>query len=230
MEMALCESSMSMFRACCLWIASPFLMLEVRGWKLEISNLQLPISNFQIGGERMQKVKEKGPRPEKVREVEDLKQILATSKSAVLADYRGLNVKSMSTLRKRLRESEAGIRVVKNTLLKRAAEGSNAETLVADLEGPTALAYSDNDPVSVAKVLAGFIKEFKLPVIKGGLAEGHIMGPDQIKALAAMPPRQVLIAQVVGGLQSPVTSFVGTLQQLYAGFVYTLQGVVDKKQ
>lgn len=177
----------------------------------------------------MRTVKEKGPRPEKVQEVEYLKGILETSKSAILADFRGLNVKSMSTLRKRLRDSDAGIKIVKNTLLKRAADGLIAESLVSGLEGPTALAYSTSDPVGVAKVLAGFIKEFKLPVIKGGLTEGQLMGPDQIKALATMPPREVLIAQVVGGLQSPVSSFVGTLQQLYSGFVYTLQGIAEKK-
>ena len=151
-------------------------------------------------------IKEKGPRPEKVQEIDELKEILSGSTSTIIADYRGLNVKSMSTLRKRLRENDAGIRVVKNTLLKRAASGLPAETLVSDLEGPTALK------------------------IKGGITDGHIMRPEQITALSTMPPRQVLIAQVVGGLQGPVASFVQTLQQLYGGLVYTLQGVADKKQ
>ncbi len=178
----------------------------------------------------MRTVKEKGPRPEKVQEVDELKEILQSSTAAILADYRGLNVKTMSTLRKRLRESDGGIRIVKNTLLKRAADGMPAEKLVEDLEGPTALAYTTGDAANVAKTLTGFIREFRQMTIKGGLAEGHIMGPEQITALAALPPRQMLIAQVVGGLQGPVASFVSTMQQLYGGLVYTLQGVADKKK
>ncbi|HOK52856.1 MAG TPA: 50S ribosomal protein L10 [Armatimonadota bacterium] len=173
--------------------------------------------------------KEKGPRPEKVQEVEELREILQGSKAAIIADYRGLNVKTISTLRKRLRDSDSSMRVVKNTLLKRASEGLPAENLVKDLEGPTALAYSLSDPVSVAKVLTGFVREFKILTIKGGVAEGQVMGPTQIQALSTMPAREVLIAQVVGGLQAPVSSLVGTMQQIYAGLVYTLQGVADKK-
>ena len=173
--------------------------------------------------------KEKGPRPEKVAEVQLLRGILESSSAAILTDYRGLNVKAISTLRKRLREADAGFRVIKNTLVKRAAEGLPAENLVRGLDGPTALAYSQADPVNVAKALAGFIREFKLLAIKGGLTEGQILGPEQVQALATMPPRPVLLAQVVGGFQSPVASFVGTLQQVYAGFVYTLQGIAEKK-
>ena len=173
--------------------------------------------------------KEKAPRPEKVAEVEELRKILQQAKGAIFADYRGLNVKTMSTLRKRLRESDAGFRVVKNTLVKRAAQGLPAEKLVEGLEGPTAVAYTETDPVSAAKALTGFIREFRLPKIKGGIAEGHVMGPDDIQVLAAMPPRPVLLAQVVSGLQGPIASLVGTLQQLYGNFVYTLQGVADKR-
>ncbi|MEN6371860.1 MAG: 50S ribosomal protein L10 [Armatimonadota bacterium] len=174
--------------------------------------------------------KDKEPRPEKVQEIEDLREILGSSKAAIIADYRGLNVKSMSTLRKRLRESNAGMRVVKNTLLKRASEGMPAAELFEGLEGPTALAYSTNDPVDVAKTITAFVKEFKLPNIKGGIAEGQLMDGAQIQALAKLPSRAVLLAQVVGGLQGPVVNLVMTMQQLYGGLVYTLQGVADKKQ
>ncbi len=176
------------------------------------------------------RVKEKGPRPDKVEQVNELKEILESSSAAVLADYRGLNVKNLSTLRKRLRENEAGIRIVKNTLLKLAADGLPAAELVEGLEGPTALAYTASDPVNIAKTLTGFAKEFRQLVLKGGVTDGHVLGPEQISALAAVPPRQVLIGQLVGQLQSPVSSFVSTMQQLYGGLVYTLQGVADKKQ
>jgi large subunit ribosomal protein L10 len=83
--------------------------------------------------------------------------------------------------------------------------------------------------VNIAKTITGFVKEFKVLQVKGGLAEGHIMSPEQIQSLASMPPRQVLIAQVVGGLQAPVASFVNTMQQLYAGMIWALQGVADKR-
>ena len=176
------------------------------------------------------RTKEKGPRPEKIREVQDLRAILESSTSAVLADFRGLNVKMMSTLRKRLREADTSIRVVKNTLLKLAAKGLPAERLVQELQGPTALAYTTGDPVTTARTLTGFVREFRLLTIKGGLAEGQVLGPNDIQDLATLPPRPVLVARVVGGLQSPIASLVGSLQQLYAGFVYTLQSVADGKQ
>jgi large subunit ribosomal protein L10 len=184
----------------------------------------------QNGGEnRLAATNEKGPVAEKIAEIELIRGILESSKGAILADYRGLNVKNMSVLRKRLRETDSGFRVVKNTLVKRAAAGLPAEKLVADLEGPTGLLYTSGDPAVVAKTLTQFIREFKLPVVKGAIAEGFVMGPEQLTALAAMPPRQVLLAQVVGGLQAPVSGLVSTMQQLYGQFVYALQGVADKK-
>lgn len=173
--------------------------------------------------------KVKGPRPEKVEEIAAIREILETSKATIISDYRGLNVKSMSTLRKRLRDANSGVRVIKNTLLKRAAEGLPAAKLVEGLEGPTALAYGMSDAVDTAKVVTTFARESKIMVIKGGIAEGHLMDAKQLIALATMPPRQVLIGQVVGGLQSPVSSFVGTMERLYADFVQTLQAVADKK-
>lgn len=175
------------------------------------------------------RTKEKGPRPEKVQEVQTLREILERSRAAILADYRGLNVKLMLALRRRLREAGSSIRVVKNTLLKRAAEGLLAEKLVEGLEGPTALAYTEADGVEAAKALAAFAREFRVLTIKGGIAEGHLMDADQLQTLATMPPRPVLLGQVVGGLQAPVSSLVGTMQRIYADFVYTLQSVADKK-
>lgn len=174
--------------------------------------------------------KVKGPRPDKVEEVALIREILETSSAAILADYRGLNVKSISTLRKRLRETNSGVRVIKNTLLRRAAKGLPIQDLADSLEGPTALAYGSSDAVDTTKVVTTFARESKILQIKGGVAEGHLMDAKQLIALATMPPRIVLVGQVVGGLQAPVSSFVGTMERLYADFVQTLQGVADKKQ
>ncbi len=184
----------------------------------------------QNGGEIvLAATNEKGPVAEKIAEIEFLRDILESSKGAIIADYRGLNVKNMSILRRRLRDTDAGFRVVKNTLVKRAAAGLPVESLVSDLEGPTGLAYTSGDPAVVAKTITQFVKEFKLPVIKGAIAEGYIMGPTELIAFAALPPRQVLLAQVVGGLQAPVSGLVSTMQQLYGQLVYALQGVADQK-
>jgi len=191
------------------------------------SNVQLRTCRLGVSAIR---VKEKVPRPEKAAEVEELRGIFERARGAILADYRGLDVKMISTLRRRLREAGVIFRVVKNTLLVRAAAGLPAEKLVEGLEGPTAVAYTEGDPVDVAKALTGFIREFRLPAIKGGLAEGHVMDAEQVQTLATMPPRPVLLAQVVGGLQAPIASLVGTLQQLYSEFVWTLQGVADRRQ
>lgn len=173
--------------------------------------------------------KEKAPRPEKVDEIEFLRDVLSTCKGAVVADYRGINVKNLQTLRKRLRECDGSFRVVKNTLVKRAAKDLPAYEMVKDLEGPTGLAYTTGDPAATAKALMQFVKEFKLLKIKGGIADGFVLTPEQLVGLAALPPRQVLIGQVVGGLQAPVAGLVSTMQQLYSGIVFTLQGIAEKK-
>ena len=169
-------------------------------------------------------------RTEKEQIIAEVTETVGRARGLFFTDFSGLTVEQATELRREFRKAGIDYRVVKNTLLKLAAQGLPAEQLVVGLEGPTALAYTEGDPVNVAKTLTGFIREFKLPHIKGGLADGHVLGAEQIQALATMPPRPVLIAQVVGGLQGPVASFVGTMQQLYSGIVYTLQGVVDKKK
>lgn len=172
----------------------------------------------------------KTPRPEKVAEVERLREMFERSSAVILADFRGIDVKGMLALRRKLRGADASFRVVKNTLLKRAAQGLPAEPLVENLEGPTAVAYTEGDAVGVAKVLSDFARESKVLKIKGGIAEGCIMDQDQLRDLASLPPRQVLIGQLVGSLQSPISSLIWTMERLYSDFVYTLKSVADKKQ
>ena len=172
----------------------------------------------------------KAPRPEKVAEVERLREMLERSSAVILTDFRGVDVKGMLMLRRRLREADASFRVVKNTLLRRAAQGLPAESLVEGLEGPTAVAYTEGDATGVAKALLGFSREFKVLKVKGGIAEGCIMNQDQLQELAALPPKQVLIGQLVGSLQSPISSLIWTMERLYSDFVYTLKSVAEKKQ
>ncbi|MDO8684232.1 MAG: 50S ribosomal protein L10 [Armatimonadota bacterium] len=169
------------------------------------------------------------PNQEKVEIVGSLKELLADATTVILADHSGLSVKQFSNLRSRLRESDSQFRVVKNTLLKLAAADTPVKELVENLEGPTSVAVTREDPVATAKALADFTKEFKLLSIKSGLVEGRIVSAEQVHALAKIPPKPILLAQVVGGLQAPIAGLVGTLQSTLASLVMTLQAVADKQ-
>jgi len=187
--------------------------------------------NRKVGGDDgMTKAMEREPRPEKVREVENLRELITSSSTAILTDYRGLNVKSMADLRRRLREANTVFRVVKNTLFKRAAAGTAMEKLVEGLEGPTAVASTSEDPVAAAKSLLAYIREARSPMtIKGALVDGHILDAKAVQELSTFPSKPELIAMVVGGLQSPITGLVGTLNTLIAEAVMTLKAVAEKK-
>lgn len=172
---------------------------------------------------------EKAPRADKVQEVEELKGILGSG-TLILADYQGLDVKTISGLRKKLREAGSGLRVVKNKLFIRAADGTAAVPLTEDLQGPTAIVYTDDDPVAAAKALVEFAKTAKQISVKSGLVEGAMYDADQITALSKVPSKPELYAMVVGGLQGPITGLVGTLQSMIGGLVMTLQAVADGKE
>ncbi|MHB9037795.1 MAG: 50S ribosomal protein L10 [Armatimonadota bacterium] len=170
---------------------------------------------------------ERTPRPEKVAAVEELQGMLQSS-TVILTDYQGLDVKGLSKLRTKLRESGSGYKVVKNTLFTRASEGTASKALSDGLAGPTAIVYTD-DPVGAAKTLQEFTKGQKAIKLKMGVVEGQVVDVSQLEALAKIPPKEQLYAMVVGGLQGPITGLVGTMQQMISGLVFTLQGVADKK-
>lgn len=168
------------------------------------------------------------PRADKVQAVAELKDTLNVS-ALILTDFKGLNVKSISELRKKLRESGSGYVIVKNTLFRLAAAGTPAEPLSDGLAGQTAIVYTNDDPVAAAKVLQEFTKVAKTLKVKSGLVDGHIMNADQMKELASIPPKQQLYAMVVGGLQGPIYNLVGSLQSMMGQLVMTLQAVSEKK-
>lgn len=168
------------------------------------------------------------PRPEKVEEVAELEDILRSS-LIVFTDFQGLDVKSISKVRGKLREIGGGYRVAKNTLLRRAASSESAKELTEPLVGSTAVAYSVGDPVAATKALMEFTKGQKGIKIKSGMVDGHILSADQVEALSKVPPRDQLIAMVVGGLMSPITNLVGTLQSLTGQLAMTCQAIADKK-
>src|SRR5512138_1486634 len=159
---------------------------------------------------------------EKEQTVGELNELIANSKSIYLTDFQGMNVDLATKMRRRLREAKVEYRVAKNTLTKRALRAHGVEALDKYLEGPTGIAFGP-DEVSAAKILADFAKEFEKPAIKAAYVAGHVYGPDGIKSLAALPPRDVLLGQFIGGLRSPMQGVVGVL----AGSLRQVVGVVD---
>lgn len=165
----------------------------------------------------------KGPRPEKVKEVEELSGLLSRSNLVVLADYRGLTVADMASLRKKLREQGVEFRVAKNTLMGFASEKAGKTGLKDTLAGPTAVAFVTGDEATAAKTIVDYERGSKVFKIKGALLGDRLLKPEQVGALASMPPRGVLLSQVVAGFQSPISGLVGVLGGLLGGLVGTLE-------
>ena len=170
------------------------------------------------------------PAAAKVEVVDELKELVGRTKAAIFTDYRGLSVAELTDLRKKLRETDTEFRVVKNTLFRRAADGFMAESdMDAFLTGPTAIGFAKGDPVGAAKVLIDFARDHKAISLKAGVMDGRLLDPTQVEALSKTPPREVLIAQMLGSLNGPITGFVGTLNGIISNFVFTLQAIADKQ-
>ena len=152
-------------------------------------------------------------RADKERVVEELTKRLDGTESLIVADYRGLTNAQLAGVRAKLREHGATFTVVKNTLTRRAAEAAGAESLLALLEGPTAIAFveADGDPVAVAKALADTAKDTKILSLRGGILSGKTMEAADVEALAKLPPEDVLKSQLVGVIVAPVTQLLGLL-------------------
>lgn len=144
------------------------------------------------------------------------------SQATVLADYRGINVASVTRLRASMREVGIKFKVSKNTLTKRAANELGISSLDSYLEGPTVLAFG-NDPAALAKILTDFAKTNKNLVVKVGLLDGKLLTPDNIKTLADLPSREVLLSQVLTGMMAPLNGMVNVLQGPMRNFVQVLE-------
>jgi large subunit ribosomal protein L10 len=153
---------------------------------------------------------------------------LSGAQAAMLAEYRGLSVAQMTTLRRKAHDSQVYLRVVKNTLARRAVEGTSFECLKDQMSGPLAFAVSA-DPVAVAKILSEFAKDNEQLKIKAGAMSGKLMSLEQIQALAVLPGREQLLAQLLATMQAPVQKFVQTLNEVPAKFVRALAAVRDAK-
>lgn len=170
------------------------------------------------------------PAQAKIEIVADLRELIGETQAAILTDYRGLSVAQLTTLRKKLRAVDAEYRIVKNTLFKLAADGlMPVAEMEQHLKGPTAIGFAKKDPVGAAKIMLDFTKESKTFTIKAGVMTGKVLDPKQVEALSKVPPREVLIAQMLGSLNSPIAGLVGSLNGIISNFVFTLQAVADKK-
>jgi len=168
------------------------------------------------------------PTAAKAQVIEQAKEWYSESQGVIFADYRGLSVKEMQTLRKDLRAKGAEVHVIKNTLFRMAA-GEDINNVPAEYHnGTTAYAYIFQDEAGCAKTLLDFAKSSKILVVKSGFFGGKAFSADEVKALSDLPPRDILISQVIGAIAAPLSTLVGTIEALYADPIRVVGAVADK--
>ena len=169
-------------------------------------------------------------KPGKIAAVDELKKKLEKAQGVVLVDYRGLNVGSLTNLRRRLDESEGEFRVVKNTLTIIATKEAGLEGLEEYLEGPTAIAFAYEDPAEVARIINDFTREFRELGIKGGTLLGRVIGPDDVRSLASLPPRDIMLGHVAAAFAAPMSGFARALSGIMTNLAYAIDAVKRQKE
>jgi large subunit ribosomal protein L10 len=167
-------------------------------------------------------------RKEKEQVISDLSKKIEGYRSVVLTHYRGLNVEQLNQLRKRLKEEKTSYHVIKNTLMRLASKGTDLEKLNDYFEGPTAIAISYGDPILLAKAFSEFMKTQPSLEIKVGLIEGRVTLPEEVKALATMPSREVLLAQILRGIQTSGGQVMGGILSILQQMVGVIQARADQ--
>ncbi len=162
--------------------------------------------------------------------VAEVNEAAGSAMSAVLADYRGLTVAQMIEMRAKARASGVYLRVVRNTLAKRAVEGTEYECLSEAFVGPTLLAFSQEDPGSAARLLADYVKEFEKLEVKALSIGGVLLGADQLSRIAKLPTRDQALALLMSVMLAPITKLARTLNEVPAKLVRTVAAVRDQKQ
>ncbi|MFH1076597.1 MAG: 50S ribosomal protein L10 [Pseudomonadota bacterium] len=169
-------------------------------------------------------------RQEKEIVIRELHEKCLEAKTAIITEYRGLNVAAMNELRGQLRAASVEYRIVKNTLLKRSAENTSLAPLASCLEGPCGVAISKSDPVAPAKVLLRFAKENALLKVKIGVLDGVLLDVKDIQALADLPSRDVLLSQLLSAMNAVPTGFVNVLAGVLRNLLGVLTAVKDQKE
>ena len=161
--------------------------------------------------------------------VAELHDKLSNASTVVITEYRGLKAGDMVKLRTALRGSQIEVKVVKISLLRRAAQGTPSEALVGDLSGPIAVALGFGEPAEAAKALSDGAKAFEKFNLQQGVVEKMVVSSEQIAAIAKLPGKDAMRAQAVGALQGPLAGLVFTLQGVLTAFAGTLQAKIDKE-
>jgi large subunit ribosomal protein L10 len=168
------------------------------------------------------------PNAQKVERVAELKEQIEGSTALLLTEYRGLTVSEITELRRSLREGGASFAVIKNTLMRRALEGTDAVDLEALFEGPSAVAFVQDDPVAAAKSVTAAARKFPALILKGGFVEGRVLSADQAKALADLETREVMLSKLAGMMKAEMARAAGMFQATQSRFLSLLEAFREK--
>lgn len=162
--------------------------------------------------------------------VQELTEKLQRAQSVVFTDFRGLNVADTNQLRSQLRRAGVEYRVIKNTLVRRAAQAAGIDGVDTLLEGPTALAFGYDDPVTPVRELTRFAKDFSQLQIKGGILEGRLIGQGELQRLADLPSKDELLAKVLGGMKAPLSGLAGAFSATLRSWLYVLEALRQQRE
>ena len=169
-------------------------------------------------------------RTHKVEVVDEVKTRVSAASASIVSEYRGLTTAELAELRTSLAAAGGDYRIFKNTLVRIAIDGGEYQPLSEYLSGPSALTFVQGDISAVAKALRDFSRNNPLLVIKGGLADGSLLSPGDLAALADLPPREVLLARLAGALAAPMQQMAGLLQALPRSMAYGLSALIEQRQ
>lgn len=165
----------------------------------------------------------------KTENIEEIKAKIEKAQSVVLVDYRGLNVEQLTELRSKYREAGVDYKVYKNTMMRFAFKDSGLEEFNQYLKGPSAIAFGYDDPVNAAKITSEFVKDNDKLEIKAGIVDGKVIDMAGVNNLAKLPSKEVLIAQVLGGFNSPIQGFTNVLQGTIRSLATVLNAIAEEK-
>ncbi|UCG61554.1 MAG: 50S ribosomal protein L10 [Candidatus Zixiibacteriota bacterium] len=170
------------------------------------------------------------PKPEKIEAVAEIKKFFDSAGSFFVTDYQGLNVSDMTVLRRKLRESKVKYLIAKNTLFKLAAHDAGVKEIDEHFLGPTAVAFTSEDPAVAAKILNDSFKDKELPRMKVFVLDNRVYESTEIKRLADLPPRDILLSQMVAAVESPFSCLVASLDGFFRELVGSIEALAEKKK
>lgn len=170
------------------------------------------------------------PTQEKLVKLEELTQKMKDAKAIYISDYKGMTVAQMTSFRKKIRDAGLHFNVVKNTMTKLALEKNGYFGMEEILKGPTAIAIGYQDPVLPAKIIKESFDQVGLPIIKGGFLEGKSVSKEEIEKIADLPPKDVILGQLMGTFAAPITSFMAVGKNILSGFLRVMIAIKESKE